>query len=71
MYFGNPCQNSVLSTLVRAAMPSHDVKPFLPFPLDSASIGFLPNLSALHKISNSKNNESLRHSLLFTVISYI
>ncbi|KAJ8273830.1 hypothetical protein GJAV_G00105970 [Gymnothorax javanicus] len=49
MYFGNPCQSSVLSTLVRSALPvatpSLDVKPLLPFPLDPAHLGFLPNLS--------------------------
>ncbi|KAJ8267340.1 hypothetical protein COCON_G00125120 [Conger conger] len=82
MYFGNPCQSSVLSTLVRtalpAATPSHDVtalpmatpslhmKPFLPFPLDSAPldsapIGLLPHFStAVLGVSGTEPGSALR-----------
>nr|XP_015213031.1 PREDICTED: zinc finger protein 385D isoform X6 [Lepisosteus oculatus] len=51
MYFGNTCQNAVLPALVRtplpAMQPSLDMKPFLPFPLDTTSaVNLFPNFSA-------------------------
>ncbi|KAG7457499.1 hypothetical protein MATL_G00227760 [Megalops atlanticus] len=49
MYFGNSCQGVVLSSLVRPALPalqpSLDVKPFLPFPLDTSPVSLFPGFS--------------------------
>ncbi|XP_064205085.1 zinc finger protein 385D-like [Anguilla rostrata] len=66
MYFGNPCHSSVLSTLVRAAFPATtptlDLKPLLPFALDSApAVGFLPAFStAVVRLSGTEPGSALR-----------
>ncbi|KAK1173435.1 zinc finger protein 385D-like isoform X1 [Acipenser oxyrinchus oxyrinchus] len=49
MYFGSTCQNAVLPALVRPpfppVQPTLDLKPFLPFPLDTA-VNLFPNFNA-------------------------
>ncbi|XP_078277451.1 zinc finger protein 385D-like isoform X7 [Rhinoraja longicauda] len=51
MYIGGTCQSSALPALMRppipAMQPSLDVKPFLPFPLDTAAaVSLFPNFNA-------------------------
>ncbi|XP_035412372.1 zinc finger protein 385D isoform X3 [Cygnus atratus] len=52
MYFGGTCQSPALPALVRPPapplQPSLDIKPFLPFPLDTAAaVNLFPNFNAL------------------------
>ncbi|XP_015270304.1 PREDICTED: zinc finger protein 385B-like, partial [Gekko japonicus] len=51
MYFGGTCQSPALPALVRPPapplQPSLDIKPFLPFPLDTAAaVNLFPNFNA-------------------------
>ncbi|XP_058037889.1 zinc finger protein 385D isoform X4 [Ahaetulla prasina] len=51
MYFGGTCQSPALPALVRPSIPSLppslDLKPFLPFPLDTAAaVNLFPNFNA-------------------------
>ncbi|XP_005997846.1 zinc finger protein 385D [Latimeria chalumnae] len=56
MYFGSSCQSPALPALVRtpipAMQPTLDVKPFLPFPLDT-SVGLFPNFSTMDPIQKA------------------
>ncbi|XP_039381511.1 zinc finger protein 385D isoform X2 [Mauremys mutica] len=52
MYFGGTCQSPALPALVRTPapplQPSLDIKPFLPFPLDTAAaVNLFPNFNAM------------------------
>ncbi|XP_066571810.1 zinc finger protein 385D isoform X3 [Amia ocellicauda] len=60
---GSTCQNAVLPALVRPPLPtmqpSLDMKPFLPFPLDTASaINLFPNFSAMDPIQKAVINHT-------------
>ncbi|MBN3315795.1 Z385D protein, partial [Atractosteus spatula] len=60
---GNTCQNAVLPALVRtplpAMQPSLDMKPFLPFPLDTTSaVNLFPNFSAMDPIQKAVINHT-------------
>ncbi|XP_078095291.1 zinc finger protein 385D-like isoform X5 [Mustelus asterias] len=51
MYIGGTCQSNALPALIRppvpAMQPALDIKPFLPFPLDSAAaVSLFPNFNA-------------------------
>ncbi|XP_036371779.1 zinc finger protein 385D-like isoform X2 [Megalops cyprinoides] len=64
MYFGNSCQGVVLSSLVRPALPTLqpplDVKPFLPFHLDTSPIGLFPGFStSVVGVSRSEQGSGL------------
>lgn len=48
---GGTCQSPALPALVRPPapplQPSLDIKPFLPFPLDTAAVNLFPNFNAV------------------------
>ncbi|KAG9331878.1 hypothetical protein JZ751_016648 [Albula glossodonta] len=54
---GNSCQSAVLSTLMRSALPtatpSLDIKPYLPFPLDSTSVRLFPDFSTIDPVQKA------------------
>lgn len=64
MFFGNTCQNGLLPTLVRPALPnvqgSLAVKQFLPFPLDTASaVSLFPGFNAMDPVQKAVLHHTL------------
>lgn len=63
MYFGGTCQSPALPALVRPPapplQPSLDIKPFLPFPLDTAAtVNLFPNFNAMDPIQKAVINHT-------------
>ncbi|XP_069770062.1 zinc finger protein 385D-like isoform X2 [Narcine bancroftii] len=63
MYIGSTCQSSALPALMRppvpAMQPSLDVKPFLPFPLDTAAaVSLFPNFNAMDPVQKAVINHT-------------
>ncbi|XP_063159961.1 zinc finger protein 385D [Candoia aspera] len=63
MYFGGTCQSPALPALVRPSapslQPSLDLKPFLPFPLDTAAaVNLFPNFNAMDPIQKAVINHT-------------
>uniref|UniRef100_A0A5F9DKU3 Zinc finger protein 385D n=1 Tax=Oryctolagus cuniculus TaxID=9986 RepID=A0A5F9DKU3_RABIT len=62
MYFGGTCQSPALPALVRPPapplQPSLDIKPFLPFPLDTAAaVNLFPNFNASQAAAHYKGTK--------------
>ncbi|XP_060680640.1 zinc finger protein 385D-like isoform X3 [Hemiscyllium ocellatum] len=63
MYIGGTCQSNALPALMRppvpAMQPALDVKPFLPFPLDSAAaVSLFPNFNAMDPVQKAVINHT-------------
>uniref|UniRef100_A0A4W3J274 C2H2-type domain-containing protein n=1 Tax=Callorhinchus milii TaxID=7868 RepID=A0A4W3J274_CALMI len=63
MYLGSACQSNALSALMRPAVPAMqpalDVKPFLPFPLDTAAaVSLFPNFNAMDPVQKAVINHT-------------
>lgn len=64
MFFGNTCQNGLLPTMVRPALPalqtSLGMKQFLPFPLDTASaVRLLPGFNTMDPVQKAVLHHTL------------
>ncbi|XP_053077487.1 zinc finger protein 385D isoform X2 [Acinonyx jubatus] len=59
---GGTCQSPALPALVRPPapplQPSLDIKPFLPFPLDTAAVNLFPNFNAMDPIQKAVINHT-------------
>ncbi|KAL6109625.1 znf385d [Pungitius sinensis] len=64
MFFGNTCQNGLMPTLMRPALPavqtSLGMKQFLPFPLDTTSaVSLFPGFSAMDPVQKAVLHHTL------------